>query len=66
MDLSFNNELCENLIRSGEFKSDITLDANDGCWRIRVVSYEGRLYQHVMINGEVNEVFELKVCGNYE
>lgn len=61
MDLSFHKELCSNMIRSGEFRTDIALDAKDGCWRIGVISYKGKLYQHVMINGEINEVFELKV-----
>lgn len=48
------------IVRCGEYISDITIDNNDGCWRSRVISYDDKLYQHVMLNGSIYAVFELK------
>lgn len=58
-DLSSDKILSYNLAHYGIFLSDLTLDADDGCWRIRTIKLDNKIYQHIMLNGDIHEVFEL-------
>lgn len=49
----------QDLIRYGKYLSDLTLDTKEGCYRIRIIKLDGRVYQHIMLNGEVVKILEI-------
>ena len=51
--------LSEKLLREGNFKADLELKDNGDNWRLRVIELDGTLYQHIMINGNLHELYIL-------
>ena len=49
-------KLSNELLNYGEFLKCIDTIEVDGLGRIRIVKYDGKLYYHHMINGEVKEI----------
>lgn len=54
--MSMKERIHKQLLMYGKFIKDIEFDADDGCHRIRIISYLGFIYYHHMINGEINEI----------
>lgn len=51
--------ISEEILHYGEYLIDNFFDTNIGCYRIRIILFEGKLFYHKMKNGEVVEVHNL-------
>ena len=51
--MKVDKEFSKELIRYGEYLADDEIENNKGFTRIRVIKYDGKMYYHKMVNGNV-------------